>query len=94
MTRKYFVNNKYYRIIITEHALKRVADRQIPANHIINTIIDMIAQHTNMGKYIMLKNMAHNFSLVINIHNNNIKIITALNKTTCYTKKDTQVITI
>lgn len=96
MTRKYTINNTHYRITITDHAQQRIIDRSIPADHIVSSILTMLRDNTitRMAKYIMLKNLTQNFSLVLYCSNNHIKLITALDKISCYAKAGTNIITI
>ena len=86
-------NNQKYNIIITKHAITRMLEREIDGCHIMAAILSLgskrIEQYNNAVKDVFIMDRENHFSIVISIQNNNIKVITALDKTDCYVKNGT-----
>lgn len=89
MTKKYKVNNQFYRIILTLHLLQRIQERQINTSSIIPAIINYIENFTITAGDVMLEVTSENFSLVLNIKKNNVKLITVIDKINCIAKPGT-----
>ena len=89
MTKKYTINNQCYRIILTLHLLQRIQERQINTKNIIPAIITYLKNHSITNGDVMLEVTSENFSLVLNIKKNNVKLITVINKVNCYVKPGT-----
>lgn len=84
-----------FRITITKHGFERIAERRIPGEEVVKTILQAAEQELfhGRGEY-MIENRKYNFSLVVAVHSNNIKIVTALSGTGCYRQAGTELIAV
>lgn len=83
MTKTYNINNEKYRIILTEHFLQRLTERNIAPDQIVPAIIEMINSNNYSTQYKkhILRSIKNNFSLVLETKkNNNIKLLTAIDQ--------------
>lgn len=71
-------NYGMYDVSITKHALKRMIQRNIYRDGIIQSILKIIHSVTAQDQKIILVFRQDNFSLVIKKENNSIVIITAI----------------
>ena len=89
MTKKFKVNDQFYRIILTLHLLDRIQQRGIDATKVIPAIINYLENRTVVNGDVMLEVTSENFSLILNIKKNNIKLITVIDKINCIAKPGT-----
>jgi|BioPla2DNA2_1021312.scaffolds.fasta_scaffold123211_2 hypothetical protein len=84
-----------FRITMTKHGLERIAQRRIPGEEVTATILQVAEQNLfqDRGQY-MIENRQNRFSLVVAVHKDNIKIVTALSNTGCYRKAGTELIAV
>ncbi len=92
MTRKITHNNSTYRITLTKHVIERILNRNIPHQQILHTIFSVIDKINNGN--VLIENALYNFSLVLYVKDNHIKLITAIDKVNCWIKPDTQVLAV
>ncbi len=79
---------------MTKHGLERIAERGIPGGEVVKTILQAAEQKKLQGRQYMIENRKYNFSLVVAVHNNNIKIVTALDSIGCYRQAGTELIAV
>ena len=85
------------RIALTRHGLERISSRGIPAEKIVNTILQAAEQldlNSRQKMDIMIENTEGNFSLVVAVNGNNFKIITAIGRTDAYRQQGTDLIAV
>lgn len=85
------------RITLTRHGLERISSRGIPAEKIVNTILQAAEQldlNSRQKMDIMIENTAGNFSLVVAVNGNNFKIVTAICRTGAYRQQGTDLIAV
>lgn len=90
MTKKLVVNDTFYRIILTDHIIKRMQERSINPAYIADGLNTYLAStNDKKHRYVMVEVAKKGISLLLNIRKNNIKLITVINKVNCYVKSDT-----
>ena len=80
-----------YQITISHHSLKRIIQRNIPANNIIKVILSIIHNINQENIKLIIVNKTENYSLVIAKESNNITLITVI-KTTEYRSKENELL--
>lgn len=87
------INNVEFKIILSCHAQDRLLERKIDLFQTIGIVLSLgearINQYNNSGKEVFIMDVEHNFSIVLEIRNNEIHIITVINKSDCYIKQGT-----
>lgn len=78
-----------YIVTLTKHSLKRIIERNIPGNKVVNTILTAAEQNRIDNSEILIENREENFSLVVVIKGFEITLVTAINKISCYMKENT-----
>lgn len=89
MTKRFEVEGKTWRIILTLHILDRIRQRGIDAKKVVPAILNYLKNRTVVNGDVMLEVTSENFSLVLNIRKNNIKLITVIDKINCIAKPGT-----
>lgn len=84
-----------FRITLTKHGFDRILQRGIPGGEIVKTILHVAEQGKLQGRgEYMIENRRNRFSLVVAVHKDNIKIVTALDSIGCYKKAGTELIAV
>lgn len=90
---QFTLNNKTYSIRLTKHAQQRLIDRQLDLFQITGSILSLgeqtISTYSGSNRDIFILDKEHNFSIVCNIINYTITIITVIDSADCWIKSDT-----
>ncbi len=90
----FIVNNKVWRVIGTEHGLKRLERRRLDKYQIASACLALgmkLEYYNNSQKQIMITDDGKNLSTLIAVENFTIVIITVLDKSNPYVKENTVV---
>jgi hypothetical protein len=88
----FVVGTKVFRVIGTNHAIRRLRQRGVDEFHIASALLAMgkkLFRYNNSKSKIMLTDTGRKLSAVIAIENYTIVIITVLDKTDVYVKENT-----
>jgi hypothetical protein len=87
------INNKTYSIRLTNHANQRLQDRNIDLFQVTGSILSLgqqtITDYSGSNRDIFIMDKEHNFSVVCNITNRTITIVTVINNADCWVKNGT-----
>lgn len=90
------INNQTFNIILTNHAVKRLQERNIDKFQAIGAIMaigqNKILEYKDTNKDIMVIDKQNNFSIVATIEGQDIVIITLIDKSDIYVKEGTTAI--
>jgi len=87
------INNKTYSIRLTTHAEQRLTERNIDLFQVTGSILSLgqktITDYSGSNRDIFIIDKEHNFSVVCNITNRTITIVTCIDNADCWCKKGT-----
>jgi len=87
------INNNTYSIRLTNHAELRLQQRQIDLYQVTGSILSLgektITAYAGSNRDIFIQDKPNNFSIVCNITNNTITIITVIANCDCWIKSGT-----
>ena len=87
------LNNKTYSIRLTKHAEQRTKERHIDLFQVTGSILSLgqktITAYAGSNRDIFIMDKEHNFSIVCNIENCTITIITVIDSADCWIKSGT-----
>jgi len=93
MVNSFTIENKTYSIRLTQHAQQRLQQRNIDLYQTIGSILSLgqktITEYSGSNRDIFILDKAHNFSIVCNIENCTITIITVIDSADCWIKQGT-----
>ncbi|MDD2627822.1 MAG: DUF4258 domain-containing protein [Clostridia bacterium] len=87
------INNKTYSIRLSFHAQQRLTDRNIDLYQVTGSILSLgektITEYSGSNRDIFIMDKVNNFSIVCNITNNTITIVTVIDNCDCWIKNGT-----
>ena len=87
------LNNKTYSIRLSSHASQRLQQRQIDLYQVTGSILSLgektITAYSGSNRDIFIMDKQNNFSIVCNITNRTITIITVIDNVDCWVKNGT-----
>ena len=87
------LNNKTYSIRLSSHASQRLQQRNIDLYQVTGSILSLgqktITDYSGSNKDIFIMDKENNFSVVCNIVNYTIMIVTVINNSDCWVKSGT-----
>ena len=90
---QFTLNNKTYSIRLTKHAEQRTKERQIDLFQVTGSILSLgqqtIEYYSGNNRDIFIMDKVNNFSIVCNITNNTITIVTVIDNCDCWIKNGT-----
>ena len=93
MISSFTIADKTYSIRLTNHAKQRLTDRQIDLYQVTGSILSLgektIESYSGSDKDIFIMDKENNFSVVCNIVNYTIMIVTVINNSDCWVKSGT-----
>lgn len=93
MINSFTIANKTYSIRLTNHAQQRLTDRNIDLFQVTGSILSLgqktITAYSGSNRDIFIMDKEHNFSIVCNIKNYTIAIITVIDSADCWIKQGT-----
>jgi len=93
MINSFTIFNKTYSIRLTNHAEQRLQERQIDLFQVTGSILSLgeniIEKYSGSNRDIFIMDKANNFSVVCNIVNYTIMIVTVINNSDCWVKSGT-----
>ena len=93
MISSFTIGNKTYSIRLTAHAKQRLTDRNIDLYQVTGSILSLgeniIEKYSGSNRDIFIMDKANNFSVVCNIVNYTIMIVTVINNADCWIKNGT-----
>lgn len=93
MISTFTINNNTYSIRLSDHATQRLQQRNLDLYQITGSILSLgektITEYSGSDKDIFIMDKENNFSIVCNITNNTITIVTVINNADCWIKKGT-----
>ena len=93
MISTFTIANKTYSIRLTAHAKQRLTERNIDLFQVTGSILSLgqqnIEQYSGSNRDIFIMDKANNFSVVCNIVNYTIMIVTVINNADCWVKNGT-----
>jgi hypothetical protein len=90
----FFVSGKFFRLIATNHAIKRIKQRRLNKYQIASAILGLgtkLEMYNNSGKQILISDKDKNLSTIFAIEKYNIVLVTVLDKANPYVKENTVV---
>jgi hypothetical protein len=93
MILSFTIQNKTYSIRLTNHAEQRLQERQIDLYQVTGSILSLgqktITDYSGNNKDIFIMDKQNNFSIVCNITNRTITIVTVIDNADCWVKSGT-----
>ena len=93
MINSFTIFNKTYSIRLTNHAEQRLQERQIDLFQVTGSILSLgeniIEKYSGSNRDIFIMDKANNFSVVCNIVNYTIMIVTVIDNADCWVKSGT-----
>ncbi len=93
MISSFTIGDKTYSIRLTNHAKQRLQQRQIDLYQVTGSILSLgektIESYSGSDKDIFIMDKENNFSVVCNIVNYTIMIVTVINNSDCWVKSGT-----
>lgn len=93
MISSFTIGNKTYSIRLTAHAKQRLTDRNIDLYQVTGSILSLgeniIEKYSGSNRDIFIMDKANNFSIVCNIENCTIMIVTVIDSADCWVKNGT-----
>jgi len=87
------INNKTYSIRLSSHAKQRLQQRNIDLYQVTGSILSLgektITEYSGSNRDIFIMDKVNNFSIVCNITNNTITIVTVIDNCDCWIKNGT-----
>jgi hypothetical protein len=93
MISTFTIANKTYSIRLSSHAQQRLQQRQLDLYQITGSILSLgeqtITEYAGSNRDIFIMDKEHNFSIVCNITNRTITIVTVIDTADCWIKQGT-----
>ena len=87
------INNKTYSIRLSSHAKQRLQQRNIDLYQVTGSILSLgektITEYSGSNRDIFIQDKQNNFSIVCNITNRTITIVTVIDNCDCWIKNGT-----
>lgn len=93
MISSFTITDKTYSIRLTNHAQQRLTDRSIDIYQVTGSILSLgqktITEYSGSNRDIFIMDKQNNFSVVCNIVNYTIMIVTVIDNSDCWVKSGT-----